>query len=118
SVGSPTIVLSETGKTQVLTPNAGLPTTNPNGTPGPKIKLAASSDLETGATTSMMSSQFPRNSELTVGLPTLRFFGGWAPQICVRLATKLYTTTTISLTSLPYLRDNHYIAQPQCSHLL
>jgi len=52
SVGSPTIVLSETGKTHVLTPNAGLPTTNPNGTPGPKIKLAASSDLETGATTS------------------------------------------------------------------
>jgi hypothetical protein len=51
-VGSPTIVLSETGKTQALTGKAGLVTTNPGGSPGPKITLSASSDLETGATTS------------------------------------------------------------------
>src|SRR5438876_10542590 len=65
----------------------------------------------------VMSSQSLRNSELTVGLPTLRFFAGWAPPICVRLATKLYTTPTISLTSLPYLRDNQYIVPAQCWHL-
>ena len=60
--------------------------------------------------------------------PPFAPFEGWAPpqieSFDVRLGRHAVHTpsrnpicTTISLTSLPHLRDNHYIAQAQCSHL-
>ncbi len=58
--GSPVTVLKETGAMQRLTGKAGLPTVNPDGTPGPVIRLSAVSDLEQQTTTSdvlMVSSQ-------------------------------------------------------------
>jgi hypothetical protein len=42
----PPIFLPETGRPQILSPKAGLPTTNPDGTPGPNIKVTATSDLD------------------------------------------------------------------------
>src|SRR5439155_14699822 len=60
--------------------------------------------------------------------PPFAPFEGWAPpqieSFDVRLGRHAVHTpsrnpicTTISLTSLPHLRDNHYIAPAQCSHL-
>ncbi len=42
----PPIFLAETGRAQTLTPKGGLPTVNPDGSPGPKIKIMATSDLD------------------------------------------------------------------------
>ena len=50
--GSPATLFKETGKVQLLTGKAGLPTVNPDGTPGPVIRLTAASDLEQQTTTS------------------------------------------------------------------
>ena len=58
--GSPTTLFKETGRAQLLTGKAGLPTFNPDGTPGPVIRLTAVSDLEQQTTTSdvlMVSAQ-------------------------------------------------------------
>jgi hypothetical protein len=45
--GSPYIPLKETGRPQILTPRAGIPTVLPTGGPGPFIQLTAMSDLDT-----------------------------------------------------------------------
>ena len=50
--GSPVTLFKETGMAQRLTGKAGLPTVNPDGTPGPVIRLTAVSDLEQQTATS------------------------------------------------------------------
>ncbi len=43
----PPIFLAETGMAQTLTPKGGLKTVNPDGSPGPNIKIMATSDPDT-----------------------------------------------------------------------
>jgi hypothetical protein len=49
--GTTLIFLAEKGTTRVLSPTTGFPTTNPDGTPGPAIRVTAFSDLESTTST-------------------------------------------------------------------